>query len=665
MKRLQFILTGLSFLAVSCITEKTEIYPERPDEEITDSAGDLTVSFIINDFIPEESTKSMFDESDRSFRWSSDDAVGIFPEEGYQTEFLIQDGAGSNKAVFDGGSWGLKKNATYYAYYPFSTDNFENKEKREYVGISYAGQEACFADEDGFVNLSKYDFMASGGSTVGEDGKVSFNFRHLGALCRITMVVPNTGIYKKVVIEAQDYSALPVSAYYDATGPEEDGTFYFPEVNTTETLEIAFPESHNSFTAGETIVFYFLMLPVDLTEQPFRFKLFDDMQDAYVTSFEGKKVEAGKAYGWNIAFERYVAPAGYEPANCIIVSEPGTYSFPTVKGNSANYISDVASAVVLWESFGTSVAPAAGDLIPEVTYSDRQITFTTSPTFNEGNAVIAAKNELGHILWSWHIWFTDKPQDETYLNGAGTMMDRNLGATSADPGNVGALGLLYQWGRKDPFPGSSSISEGRMAISVSRDHYNNWTSETSSESTGTVDYAISNPMTFLSSYFHDEGWNYYDWIYTEGYVEDHFDRWKPEKTIYDPCPAGYRVPDGGYEGVWAKALGRTNSYDNILFDTADYGVIFNSDEYHLPLTSSGNVWYPAAGCMYVDEESELIVSDTGLTGDYWSCTLDGWGRAYNLYIMDDSDRYPGWGYMDITYISNYAAGLSVRCQKIQ
>ena len=36
------------------------------------------------------------------------------------------------------------------------------------------------------------------------------------------------------------------------------------------------------------------------------------------------------------------------------------------------------------------------------------------------------------------------------------MMDRNLGATSATPGNVGSLGLLYQWGRKDPFLGSSS-----------------------------------------------------------------------------------------------------------------------------------------------------------------------------------------------------------------
>ncbi|MCC8062106.1 MAG: hypothetical protein LIO68_02535, partial [Rikenellaceae bacterium] len=32
-------------------------------------------------------------------------------------------------------------------------------------------------------------------------------------------------------------------------------------------------------------------------------------------------------------------------------------------------------------------------------------------------------------------------------------MDRNLGAMSASPG-VASYGLLYQWGRKDPFVGS-------------------------------------------------------------------------------------------------------------------------------------------------------------------------------------------------------------------
>lgn len=72
----------------------------------------------------------------------------------------------------------------------------------------------------------------------------------------------------------------------------------------------------------------------------------------------------------------------------------------------------------------------------------------------DGNAVIAVKDAGGNILWSWHIWVTGyDPNNEydTWCIGV-KMMNRNLGALSKEPED-GALthGLLYQWGRKDPF----------------------------------------------------------------------------------------------------------------------------------------------------------------------------------------------------------------------
>src|SRR5690606_37389812 len=88
-------------------------------------------------------------------------------------------------------------------------------------------------------------------------------------------------------------------------------------------------------------------------------------------------------------------------------------------------------------------------------------------TKGEGNAVIAFKVN-GIIKWSWHIWVTDSPDigasnhvleninmnlDNEYF--APTFMDRNLGATSnhflGNEWNKSG-GLMYQWGRKDPFP---------------------------------------------------------------------------------------------------------------------------------------------------------------------------------------------------------------------
>ena len=84
-------------------------------------------------------------------------------------------------------------------------------------------------------------------------------------------------------------------------------------------------------------------------------------------------------------------------------------------------------------------------------------------------------------------------------------MDRNLGATSAEEGDVCALGLLYQWGRKDPFLGSSSISKSIEANSTIT-----WPLPIESTKTvGTIEYSILNPTTFITKYQND-------WLYKSG-----------------------------------------------------------------------------------------------------------------------------------------------------
>ena len=269
-------------------------------------------------------------------------------------------------------------------------------------------------------------------------------------------------------------------------------------------------------------------------------------------------------------------------ANSYIISEAGSYTIRTVKGNSTESVGAVASAEVLWESFGTDEAPEAGDLIASVSYFNGRIGFTTGETFREGNAVIAAKDSDGNILWSWHIWMTDQPKEQVYYNGAGTMMDRNLGATSATPGDVGALGLLYQWGRKDPFLGSSSISEAVEAASTLT-----WPSPVASDaSTGTIEYAAANPMTFITN-----GSGNYDWYYTGDTTTDNT-RWAESvssKTMFDPCPVGWRVPDGGESGVWSSAKGSSSGFTH-TYDSVNEGMNFSGQ-----FGAVQAIWYPSSG----------------------------------------------------------------------
>ncbi|MBO7510908.1 MAG: Ig-like domain-containing protein, partial [Bacteroidales bacterium] len=331
-------------------------------------------------------------------------------------------------------------------------------------------------------------------------------------------------------------------------------------------------------------------------------------------------------------------------ANCYIVSVPGDYCFRTTKGNSSTSVGSVISAEVLWESYGTSTTPSVGSVINNVSYSNNTITFSTPSTLNNGNAVIAAKDASGTILWSWHIWvcngYNPEAAAQVYYNNAGTMMDRNLGATSATPGDVGALGLLYQWGRKDPFLGGSSISSSTKAVST----LSTWPSPVASDSsTGKVAYAVAHPTTFITGVI---GTNY-DWVYSS---RDNT-LWKSAKTIYDPCPPGWRVPDGGSSGVWSIAAGGSNGFIYTV-DSSNRGVNFSGK-----FGSSEAIWYPSTGVSLhqikdvVTGKVKEIVSY--FTGSWWSCTPND-SKVYILSLGYGPRVYPS---ESASRYSNY----SVRC----
>ena len=319
-------------------------------------------------------------------------------------------------------------------------------------------------------------------------------------------------------------------------------------------------------------------------------------------------------------------------ANSYIVTKAGTYSFPAVQGNSSTSVGTVASADILWESYGTSTAPTRGDLVKGAQYKDGKIYIKTNDTFREGNALVAAKDAAGNILWSWHIWMTDQPEEQVWKNNAGTMLDRNLGATSATPGDVGALGLMYQWGRKDPFMGSSSISsvvEAKSTISFP-------SVKAATSTVGTVDYATKNPTTLI------RGNNSNEWLYNDDDAEG---LWAAQKTIYDPCPAGWRVPDAGESGIWAKANGSHRIYTN-PFDQVNKGVNLAG---YVTSDKTKPVWFPATGyygkangVFYgVGDHASYLSVTPGTTFGHLCFVIDSdEDDLYLLYVQDDGGADP-------------------------
>lgn len=196
---------------------------------------------------------------------------------------------------------------------------------------------------------------------------------------------------------------------------------------------------------------------------------------------------------------------------------------------------------------------------------------TVIPDNMEGNVLIAAydrnpkKDENGNvtdkdarILWTWHLWLCDPVQEQGYSNGF-IVQDRNLGAKDYIPSGSGenTWGLLYQWGRPTPFRNTKvgDIYNGNR-VSMAE--------------------AISNPTVLYGGADESGGlWlddpslaGYLEYLW--GYTDDHED---PVKTIYDPCPQGYRMyEERMWRGLKAAQESITDDYVklHILLDDIYY-----------------------------------------------------------------------------------------------
>ena len=192
-----------------------------------------------------------------------------------------------------------------------------------------------------------------------------------------------------------------------------------------------------------------------------------------------------------------------------------------------------------------------------------------------GNALIGAFDDNGVVIWSWHIWVCPEMYDsrtgqiieeqflEDWTISGYRFMDRNLGALSNMPledNSVASMGLQYQWGRKDPFIGpaySNDMFTGTGLLPVVH-YYEEWgvngqTTLFPSQLTADnrkIDYTVAHP-TQLVYWKHPDGKptslisldniGMFLWGTDKGFAGKDIKE-LGTKTIYDPCPVGYRVP---------------------------------------------------------------------------------------------------------------------------
>lgn len=320
----------------------------------------------------------------------------------------------------------------------------------------------------------------------------------------------------------------------------------------------------------------------------------------------------------------------------------------------------------------------------------------------QGNAVVALSDGV-RTLWSWHLWFTDNDltpssvrtdddyqimnmlpvnlgwvdgtdAGETYYKGKslkirlvqdGSKATREYTIVRKDESTcTHTIGSspYYQWGRKDPFirafykggswtehdSGDITLHDG-SSPAVSKVEY--------SEETSSLAYSILHPTHFVYS---DEGMWYHElsaigndahfynlWSALNGSAGSGVLKDKPIKTIYDPCPPGYQVPQG-------------NAFTH--FSTSQiYGDFQNGYYFKTGFSTLGTdntIFFNAVGCREYGSGNLDYQPGAAESGCYWTAAPNSAAMGYYLTFAatasPDANRVlPNAG-------NKWSNGLSIR-----
>lgn len=395
-----------------------------------------------------------------------------------------------------------------------------------------------------------------------------------------------------------------------------------------------------------------------------------------------------------------------ETANCYCVNAPGTYQLPLVYGNAIkggnhntsaynsqfkDYLNNSIENPYIYNNHGYQPYDAClvwsdGFYMFENIHLNEDKTmlvFSLNKDYmQQANAILAVRDEQGKIMWSWHIWVTERSLDKIHWlqDGLGSnatygMMQCNLGwvdgkmvyyndrslkfkFTQTGSGYVKEMTVnqagdafdykdvgstYYQWGRKDPIVALRNWDTYRFEDS--RLHETSDPKYAYNKASGNVSIGttIQNPNIFYLMNGDT------DWL--DGTISSLWDnssgnssiKQTSVKTIYDPSPRGYKVPVPRAFSVFVNGdPGTLNGYlynDNVH---NKYRVHPNRDGSggDIPLTATGQR-ADREGLEAYNQGSTTLSSPGGLWAMYgvyyWSCvqTTGNANASYSLCIRSD------------------------------
>lgn len=319
---------------------------------------------------------------------------------------------------------------------------------------------------------------------------------------------------------------------------------------------------------------------------------------------------------------------GSRYANCHLIENTltGTYWIDARRVDGTFPSEDMVSAEIVWQNLTCPVE--------KVLYKDGKIYFRTVAD-KTGNAVIAVRAADGNICWSWHIWVAGETVGTNTLNSV-ELMDRNVGATAST--GKDSRGLNYEWGRKDPFPGAVH-SDGTTSLDRIEVVPDSAIKNVKEQNGKTIGWTIQNPSSYVSG---SDNSGKEDWYYDgSDAAAQNNTLWGngTSKSIYDPCPYGYKVPSkDDFDAIVSEVKkGTFTKWDGVTLTGA---------------------FFPFSG-WWQRKYNEVELCNVGTQGRMWSCTAHETEKTAHVFHYQDSNK--------LVQVQAHVRrwGCNVRCVKIK
>lgn len=266
-------------------------------EDSLEVASVREIRATLNGFRQDESlTRTQYNISEaKGFEtvWATGDVLGIYPIGGDQVSFPISDGVGTTSAKFDGGSWALRGEYKYAAYYPFSTDFYTTDQTS--IPVSFLGQ--VQNGNNTTLHLAAVDFMAAAGTQPSSNGSVNLSFNHVGCFLRMQFTMPKAGTFTSVTI-ATDGGNFTTEGTVNlaAATPALSAT----STDTKLTLDLT---NVKTTADNQTITLYMMVAPGNLSSSNLTFTVQDNAGKSYSKTAAGKNMIATYAYNYSLTLE--------------------------------------------------------------------------------------------------------------------------------------------------------------------------------------------------------------------------------------------------------------------------------------------------------------------------------------------------------------------------